>query len=160
MDGFHTFASNRCGLSFSAFEVAASRSSPLAATERVPMMLTANPRNAALHPGGFFTAKSVGNASVRSQARRLLNLSQVSGQLDFGFSMLARPEDLLLNFGHARPASYRVCRAASRSEIISSAGASSLAVLHSYAEAKPVSAGNRNQQAGSLCSPERGHAFA
>src|SRR4029434_10859544 len=74
MDGFHTFASNRCGLSFSAFEVAAARSSPLAAMEKVTMTLTANPRNGALHPGGFFTAKSLGNARVRGQARRLLSL--------------------------------------------------------------------------------------
>ena len=76
MDGFHTSASNRCGLSFSAFEVAAARSSPLAAMEKVTMMLTANARNVALHPGGFFTARSLGNARVRSQARRLLRLSE------------------------------------------------------------------------------------
>ena len=41
------------------------------------MMLTA--RNAALHPGGFFTAKSLGNARGRSQARRLLSLYEGSG---------------------------------------------------------------------------------
>ena len=36
------------------------------------MMLTANPRNGALHPGGFFTARRLGRASMGGQARRLL----------------------------------------------------------------------------------------
>jgi len=40
------------------------------------MMLTANERNVALHPGGFFRAKSLGNIRVCSQARRLLGLSE------------------------------------------------------------------------------------
>ena len=86
MDGFHTFASNRCGLSFSAFELAAARSSSLAATEKVRVMLTANQRNVALHPGGFFTARSLGNASMGSQARRLLSsFPKVSGRWTFPF---------------------------------------------------------------------------
>src|SRR6187402_1425231 len=76
MEGFHTSASKRCGLSFSAFEVAAARSASLAAAEKIIMMLTANERNVALHPGGFFRAKSLGNIRVCSQARRLLGLSE------------------------------------------------------------------------------------
>jgi len=47
------------------------------------MMLTA--RSVALRPGGFFTARSLGNARVRRQARRLPGLPKVSGQLNFRF---------------------------------------------------------------------------
>jgi len=67
MDGFHTSASNSCGLSFFAFEAGAARSSPLAETEKVTATLTANHRKVALHPGGFFMAESLGNSRVRSQ---------------------------------------------------------------------------------------------
>src|SRR5687767_12127815 len=67
MEGFQTFARSRDGVCFSVVEEAVAGSFPFPARLPVRKKPAANPISIALHPGGTFMPKTLGNSDSRCQ---------------------------------------------------------------------------------------------